>query len=156
MSYKPVLQVQADMSCFMSTALAVLLMGGLKSRSLPPAFPVSCVQLHGALPSHSMCVSSPTHAQTPPLFFINTPFHCTPPAPLPCVQGLHWMLSREQQGDAAGRGTLHLHPGWLQLVNAQGQVFYVHRLAPHWVTRTLYPAPVGGTCGGFLCDEMGL
>eukprot|EP00198_Chlamydomonas_reinhardtii_P009028 XP_001698365.1 predicted protein [Chlamydomonas reinhardtii] len=32
----------------------------------------------------------------------------------------------------------------------------VHRLAPAYVSADFFPAPVGGTCGGFLCDEMGL
>lgn len=66
------------------------------------------------------------------------------------------MLDRERRGDALGRGVLHLHPAWLQLVTASGFVFYVHRMHPFYATTAFMPAPVGGTCGGFLCDEMGL
>lgn len=32
------------------------------------------------------------------------------------------------QGDALGRGQLRLHPAWLQLVTADGQLLYLHRL----------------------------
>ena len=72
-----------------------------------------------------------------------------------CSQGLEWMLRREQKGEAVvGRSRLSLHPGWLQLVTRQGFVFYMHRINPFYITTTFYPAPVGGTCGGFLCDEM--
>ena len=54
------------------------------------------------------------------------------------------------QGDALGRGQLHLHPAWLQLVTEDGHLIYLHRLRPHVVSDCFYPAPVGGTCGGFL------
>eukprot|EP00983_Pelagomonas_calceolata_P103934 1158969-Pelagomonas_calceolata.AAC.1 len=37
------------------------------------------------------------------------------------------MLAREQQREAAGRGLLQLHPGWMQLVTATGAVLYVMR-----------------------------
>ena len=66
------------------------------------------------------------------------------------------MLDRERRGDAVGRGHLHLHPEWLQLITAEGRPLYFHRLAPHVLSDRFYVAPVGGTCGGFLCDEMGL
>eukprot|EP00887_Chlorella_sp_A99_P005493 scaffold1.g5493.t1 len=72
------------------------------------------------------------------------------------LQGLQWMLDRERQGDALGRGHAHLHPGWLQLVTSNGQLLYLYRLRPHMLSSTFYSAPIGGTCGGFLCDEMGL
>jgi hypothetical protein len=54
------------------------------------------------------------------------------------------------QGDALGRGQLHLHPAWLQLVTEDGHLIYMHRLRPHVISDCFYPAPVGGTCGGFL------
>ena len=54
------------------------------------------------------------------------------------------------QGDALGRGYLHLHPSWVQLVSADGQLFYMHRLRPHVLSHNFHTAPVGGTCGGFL------
>lgn len=38
------------------------------------------------------------------------------------------MLDRERKGDAVGRGQLHLHPAWLQLVAPGGQLLYLHRL----------------------------
>ncbi len=66
------------------------------------------------------------------------------------------MLDRERRGDAVGRGHLHLHPSWLQLLTADGQLLYMHRLRPQVLSDRFYTAPVGGTCGGFLCDEMGL
>jgi E3 ubiquitin-protein ligase SHPRH len=45
---------------------------------------------------------------------------------------------------------------WAQLITASGFTFYVSRTAPHYLSLCFTPAPVGGTCGGFLCDEMGL
>ncbi len=36
----------------------------------------------------------------------------------------------------------------------RGKVLHVHRLAPSYITTDFFPAPVGGTCGGFLCDEV--
>ncbi|KXZ54387.1 hypothetical protein GPECTOR_5g465 [Gonium pectorale] len=73
------------------------------------------------------------------------------------LQGLEWMLRRERRGDAVGRSLLLLHPAWAQVVvGSSGLVLHVHRLAPHRVTPEFIPTPVGGTCGGFLCDEMGL
>lgn len=68
----------------------------------------------------------------------------THPLMLRSPQGLEWMLRREQQGDAVGRGLVKLHPFWLQLVTAQGRVFYITcrsvlcpssllRMGMHWV-----------------------
>ena len=51
------------------------------------------------------------------------------------------------------RGQLHLHPEWLQFVTPDKQLLHFHRLA-HQFSDALFSAPVGGTCGGFLCDEM--
>ncbi|EFJ47333.1 hypothetical protein VOLCADRAFT_92108 [Volvox carteri f. nagariensis] len=73
------------------------------------------------------------------------------------LQGLEWMMRREQRGDALGRSLLLLHPAWAQVVlGSTGLVLQVHRLSPWFITADFFPAPVGGTCGGFLCDEMGL
>ncbi|KAK9915395.1 hypothetical protein WJX75_008587 [Coccomyxa subellipsoidea] len=72
------------------------------------------------------------------------------------LQGLRWMVTRERNGDAVGRGHLHLHPAWLQLLTADGQLIYVHLMPPHQITADFITAPTGGTCGGFLCDMMGL
>ncbi len=58
-----------------------------------------------------------------------------------------------QYGMFACRGHLHLHPEWVQLLTADQQLLHYHRLANHF-SDTLFAAPVGGTCGGFLCDEM--
>ncbi|KAI8476605.1 MAG: hypothetical protein J3K34DRAFT_400931, partial [Monoraphidium minutum] len=66
------------------------------------------------------------------------------------------MLRRERSGDATGRGLLRLHPMWLCFEAPGGFLFYMHRAAPHYLTTRFWPAPVGGTCGGFLCDYMGL
>ena len=38
------------------------------------------------------------------------------------------LLAAPPQGDALGRGQLRLHPAWLQLVTADGQLLYLHRL----------------------------
>lgn len=65
-------------------------------------------------------------------------------------------MRREAAGDALGRGVLFLHPMWHCFVTRGGFIFYVHRTPPHALTTTFWPAPVGGTCGGFLVDEMGL
>jgi len=49
-------------------------------------------------------------------------------APTPVrPQGLGWMLAREQQREAVGRGLLQLHPEWTQLVTSSGAVLYVYR-----------------------------
>ena len=58
------------------------------------------------------------------------------------------MLDREQKGYALERGHLHLHPAWLQLRAADGQLLYVSRMPPYRVTTDFVTAPVGGTCGG--------
>lgn len=58
------------------------------------------------------------------------------------------MLDREQKGYALERGHLHLHPAWLQLRAADGQLLYVSRTLPYRVTTDFVTAPVGGTCGG--------
>lgn len=54
------------------------------------------------------------------------------------------------------RGHLHLHPSWLQLVTPSQQCLYIHRMQPYYLCSRFLPATVGGTCGGFLCDEVGL
>lgn len=65
------------------------------------------------------------------------------------------MLRRERRGEALGRSLLRLHPAWLQLViGSSGLVLHIHRTRPYVITPTFYAAPVSGTCGGFLCDEM--
>ena len=51
------------------------------------------------------------------------------------------------------RGQLHLHAEWVQLLSADKQLLHYNRLANHF-SDTFISAPVGGTCGGFLCDEM--
>ena len=63
-------------------------------------------------------------------------------------QGLQWMLDREQKGYALERGHLHLHPAWLQLVAADGQIIYASAVPPYCITTDFVTAPVGGTCGG--------
>jgi hypothetical protein len=64
------------------------------------------------------------------------------------------MLRRERNNDASGRGLLSLHPLWAQLVTRDGEMLYVQRSEPHYLTRDFIPAPVSSTCGGFLCDEV--
>ena len=72
------------------------------------------------------------------------------------LSGLKWMLDREQKGDALERGQLALHPAWIQFISESGNVFYVHRIKQHVPTFNFFTAPPQGTCGGFICDEMGL
>jgi hypothetical protein len=57
------------------------------------------------------------------------------------------MLDREQKGDAVGRGHLHLHPAWLQLLTPEGHLIYVNP-TDRLVSLQFITAPVGGTCGG--------
>ncbi|KAK9861722.1 hypothetical protein WJX84_002580 [Apatococcus fuscideae] len=84
------------------------------------------------------------------------------PASLTCqpksyqLQGLQWMLNRERLGDTLGRAMATLHPCWLQLQSADGHCFYVHAHHPFMLSPNFYTAPIGGTCGGLLCDAMGL
>ncbi len=47
-----------------------------------------------------------------------------------------------------GRGHLHLHPAWLQLLTADKQLIYISIMPPHQVTSDFITAPTGGTCGG--------
>ena len=68
--------------------------------------------------------------------------------PLRPLQGLQWMLDREQKGYALERGHLHLPPAWLQLRAADGQRIYVSLIAPYRITTDFVTAPAGGTCGG--------
>jgi hypothetical protein len=77
-----------------------------------------------------------------------------PHTSLALLQGLEWMLRREMRSDAAGRGLLALHPQWLQLVAAGGEVLHVSS-DDGLISRAFTPAPVPKTCGGFLCDEVG-
>lgn len=94
-----------------------------------------------------------------------------PQAPLPAgittaakpfqLQGLQWLLQRERKKDALGRGLLALHPEWVQLVARGGEVMYVQRgEGPlgngFWLSTAFTPAPVPNTCGGLLCDEVGV
>ena len=54
------------------------------------------------------------------------------------LQGLAWMLGRERRGDAVGRGCLHLHPAWSQLLAADGSPLYVHNTSPHLLSTNFY------------------
>lgn len=58
------------------------------------------------------------------------------------------MRAREAEGAAHQRGLLQLHPAWLQLQCADKQLIYMHRLRPHVLSTSFFPAPVAGTCGG--------
>lgn len=65
-----------------------------------------------------------------------------------CEQGLRWCVARERTGDAVGRGHLHLHPAWLQLLTPDKQLIYLSIMPPHHITSDFITAPTGGTCGG--------
>ena len=60
------------------------------------------------------------------------------------------MVRRENAPDH-----LTLHPAWTQQVSDDGSVWYLHRLTGQ-VSRSFFPAPVAHTCGGMLCDDVGL
>ncbi|KAK9805422.1 hypothetical protein WJX73_004034 [Symbiochloris irregularis] len=85
-----------------------------------------------------------------------------PPASLSCVpkqfqlQGLDWMLKREETGDARGQGHLSLHPGFLQFITPGGHAIHIQRSPTFRFTFNLPTCPSDGTCGGLLCDFMGL
>ena len=70
--------------------------------------------------------------------------------------GLQWSLDRERLGDAMQRGSLSLSPLWVQLTTADSSVIYMNKTQPHCLTDIFYSAPSVGTCGGCMCDEMGL
>ena len=86
-------------------------------------------------------------------------------------RGVAWMVGRE-----AAEPVRTLHPAWLQvgstsrqkkgfstfqtvfcvqLVGADNQVFYLHSYTAEASTR-YFAAPCSDTCGGMLCDEVGL
>ena len=60
------------------------------------------------------------------------------------------MVRRERAPDC-----LTLHPAWAQRVSTDGQVFYAHRISGE-LSRSFFPAPRAETCGGCLCDDVGL
>ena len=115
--------------------------------------------MHPALKStpkpYQLQVRSPTTPSKPP-GLVCCAVLCTSHTPLTShlLQGVQWMISRET-GEPAGRGFLHLHPCWLQLVTMEGLIFYVNRWAPHAVSLRFFPAQSESRCGGFLCDEVG-
>lgn len=45
------------------------------------------------------------------------------------LQGLAFMLAREQKREALDRGLLQLDPFWVQLVTKSGYIFYINRYA---------------------------
>ncbi|KAH8057339.1 ATP binding protein [Aureococcus anophagefferens] len=59
------------------------------------------------------------------------------------------MVRRETRPDA-----LTLHPSWTQLRSGR-DVWYAHRFAGA-CSGTFFPAPLAATCGGCLCDDVGL
>ena len=65
-------------------------------------------------------------------------------------RGVGWMVRRENAPDH-----LTLHPAWTQQISDDGSVWYLHRLTGQ-VSRSFFPAPVAHTCGGMLCDDVGL
>ena len=64
-------------------------------------------------------------------------------------RGVGWMVRRETRPDA-----LTLHPSWTQLRSGR-DVWYAHRFAGA-CSGTFFPAPLAATCGGCLCDDVGL
>lgn len=66
------------------------------------------------------------------------------------TKGVEWMMRRETAPDA-----LTLHPAWSQFVTADGEYLYAHRFAGAF-SRHFFSAPTATTCGGLLCDDVGL
>ena len=46
-------------------------------------------------------------------------------------------------GDPLKRGSLHLHPCWLQFLTQDGRLLYLHRLQPYYISLNFYRAPSG-------------
>ena len=66
-------------------------------------------------------------------------------------RGVAWMRARERAVDS-----LTLHPSWTQYKLPGGDKFiYAHRYMPAF-SRHFFPAPAAKTCGGLLCDDVGL
>ncbi|KAK9805425.1 hypothetical protein WJX73_004310 [Symbiochloris irregularis] len=72
------------------------------------------------------------------------------------LQALDWMLKREETGDARGKGHLSLHPGYLQFITPAGHALHMQREHSFRFTFNLPTCPTSETCGGLLCDHMGL
>ena len=82
------------------------------------------------------------------------------------ARGVAWMVSREM--DPSG-GALHpadlspkldpsggaLHPAWIHLAHDAGQSFLLHSYTGEVSSRRFAP-PSSHTCGGMLCDDVGL
>eukprot|EP01044_Picomonas_judraskeda_P005205 COSAG03_NODE_482_length_7563_cov_113.365086_4_plen_1377_part_00 len=56
---------------------------------------------------------------------------------------------------AAATAATRLNPTWDQVVAADGQVLYAHRMTGQ-IDTAFHAAQRGSTCGGCLCDEVGL
>ena len=64
--------------------------------------------------------------------------------------GIAWMVAREENGD-----WLSLHPCWIQLQTPNRSLIYLHRWTGELTSR-FFTAPCLETCGGMLCDDVGL
>mmetsp|Transcript_22890 Transcript_22890/g.52815 ORF Transcript_22890/g.52815 Transcript_22890/m.52815 type:complete len:1079 (-) Transcript_22890:1998-5234(-) len=64
-------------------------------------------------------------------------------------EGVSWMAAREEWPDR-----LTLHPAWTQ-VRAADALFYLHAWSGE-LSRCFYMQQEAGTCGGMLCDDVGL
>ena len=78
------------------------------------------------------------------------------------ARGVAWMVAHEADVDS----TATLHPAWMELSPATAPAspdpgppptsrFYLHSYTGEASMR-FFPAPKAGTCGGMLCDEVGL
>ena len=64
--------------------------------------------------------------------------------------GIAWMADKEEEPDR-----LSLHPAWVQLRAPNGRLFYLHSWTGE-LTLSFFTAPRLETCGGMLCDDVGL
>jgi len=64
--------------------------------------------------------------------------------------GISWMVAKETSPDE-----VTLHPAYDQFRAPDGTFFYQHRFTGE-VTGSFYTAPRLETCGGMLCDDVGL
>ncbi len=65
-------------------------------------------------------------------------------------RGIAWMAHKEASPDR-----LSLHPAWLQLRTCAGPLVYLHTWTGELSAR-FFTAPRLETCGGMLCDDVGL
>ena len=70
------------------------------------------------------------------------------------AQALHWMMEREETGNARGRGHLRLHPSFLQLLLSDGTLLHFQRVSPFRITLSLPTAPLSTLRSSFWPESV--